>query len=276
MACHTGGMSQKSRPFALSRSGLLAACDEMDDRLRRLIDSKGRVADEIHALRRLGKQLRGALMIAGEPKPCIRSVGFIGSMLGGPRDAVVRLDTWKLLAIEHEVQGSIEGVITALLAQQSKSFARRPPAELVAWGQSIIGGIRMRLESAAPAALEDRCAKGAERMLRRFRKRLKKAINKADDRDFHEVRKSAKAWLGGMTLLEPGAVPPGGDEVRQLGELLGEEHDLQVFAEWLGENGFSPANVPRVWRRISKVQTRTRRASLQLIRRDVVPALKKG
>jgi len=260
----------------MAKPALLEACDELDRRLLRLRDSKGRVADEIHEIRKLGKRLRGALMIAGEPKPCIRWVGVIGSMLGAPRDAVVREQTWRLLGVDPKTEDSIEAVIGALLSQQARSAARRPPPEVVAWGRAAAGQVRARIEGVSPDELTRRCGQGARQLMRRLRKRLKRAVSEAEDRDFHAARKASKAWLGGITLLEPELKVAAGEALKELGEVLGQENDLEVFGEWLNDNGFSPATAPRVWKRLPKVQSKARRTSLQLIRREVLPALKKA
>src|SRR5688500_9536903 len=90
-------MSNQPSAFAGARGAIIAACDEMARLLDGLNDTHGRVADEIHQTRKAGKKLRGALVMAGQPKPCIRWIAEIGRTLGTSRDAVVRAKTWQTL-----------------------------------------------------------------------------------------------------------------------------------------------------------------------------------
>jgi len=267
-------MTEESSAFGGAREALVAASLDMELRLRRLVDSKGKVAEEIHEVRKLGKRLRGALMIARDAKPCIRWVAVIGRMLGGTRDAVVRADTWARLGFEEPEAGSIEAVIGALIEHQAKAAARKPPAEVVEWSLAALSQIRERLEDEKREELVARCEKGAEQMLRRLRKRLKKAAGEAEDEDFHEARKAVKAWLGGMQVLAPERQLPVEAALDKLADHLGEEHDLDVLGAWLTARGFTPATAPRVWKRLPKLQSRARRKSLAMIRREVLPALK--
>lgn len=260
--------------FSGARNGLLRAVDEMEQRLRGLLDAGSDLAEEIHELRKLGKRLRGAMMIAREDKALIRRLAVTGRVLGDSRDATVRAETWRRLAPEAVEDGSVEAAIGALVAHQAAAAALRPPAEVVEWSIAALVALRERLEAESATELGQRCRQGAERMLRRLRKRLKRAAGEAEDRDFHEARKSVKAWLGGVRLLAPGIGLPVERQLDELGDRLGEEHDLDEFGEWLLDHGFSPATAPRVWKRLPKLQSRARRRSLRVIRNEVLAALK--
>ena len=89
--------------FDAARKALLGACEEMKKRLLGLRDTHGRIGDEIHQLRKLGKRLRGGLAVIGEPKPCLRWIAVIGRMLSGARDAHMRIRTWNSLGVTSTV-----------------------------------------------------------------------------------------------------------------------------------------------------------------------------
>lgn len=259
--------------FSGSRERLVAACDGMDRRLAALADA-GDLATAIHESRKLGKKLRGGLRIAGAGKPLLRQLGLVGNLTGQSRDAQVRVGTWQLLRRGEAGEGSIEGLIDALVGHQAGLVSVRPPAAVVGWSRAAVGEARQWLESQPRGEFEDACRAGSGRLLRNLRKRLKRAAEKVEDADFHAARRATKFWLGGMKLLNPGRVREAAGVIEELGEVLGEEHDLAVFGDWLLEHGFSAATAPRVWKRLPKLQSRARRRSLALIRKEALPVLK--
>ncbi len=260
--------------FSGSRDRLLAACDEMDGRLE-AVGGDGALAEAIHSSRKLGKKLRGGLMIAGAGKPLLRQVGLIGTLMGPTRDAQVRRETWRSLRRGEVEEGSIEWLIGALVEHQAGLASVTPAPEVVGWSRGAVGEVRQWLARQDGEAFEEACREGSSRLLRSLRKRLKRAVEKVDDADFHAARRSTKFWLGGMKILNPGQVREVAEVIEDLGEVLGEEHDLDVFGAWLLDNGFSPATAPRVWKRLPKLQSRARRRSLSLIRKEALPLLKR-
>ena len=269
-------MSFEAGPvFGAARDRLVGGCSAMEDHLAALAEAEeAAVAGCVHEVRKLGKQLRGALTMAREAKPCVRWVTVIGRMLGEARDSTVRRETWARLGFPEAERGSIEWVIEALLDQESEVAVRRPAPEVIEWSRDALRQVRSRLEHAPEEELAERCVLGSRQMLRRLRRRLKRAVDDAEDRDFHEARKAVKAWLGGLRMLAPAHEVGLESELDALADLLGEEHDLEVLGEWLDARGFSPATAPRVWKRLPKLQIRARRRSLTMIRREVLPLLK--
>lgn len=247
----------------------------MERRLLSLLEVDGDLTREVHELRKLGKRLRGGLVIVQEAKPLMRWISVIGRLLGGTRDAVVRVDTWKTLGFDQPVKGSIEAVIAAMVEQSAARGAGEPPQEVVDWSLAALRQIRSRLENQSDEQLAEAGRKGSSRLLRRLRKRLRQAVEASDEKDFHEARKVVKAWLGGMGLVAPGQPLPGSPTLRKLADLLGSEHDFEVFGAWLDLQGFSTATAPRVRKRLAKLQSRSRRQSLALIRKQALPVLKR-
>jgi CHAD domain-containing protein len=266
-------MSSNPTDFANARASMIAACVEMERLLGGLNDSHGRVADEIHQLRKLGKRLRGALQMFGESKPCIRWIAVIGRMLGGTRDSNVRVKTWQSLGMGEALPGSVEAAIGGLLELEAAAANRRPPQAVVDWSQAALGQVVSRLaargdDEAAASAIE-----GEARLHRQLRKRLKRALARVRNEDFHECRKVAKAWLGGMSLVAPGVDLPGRKEAEKLADSLGVENDLAVLASWLSDRGFSPTTAAAAWKVLRKRQEKIRRQSISLIRKELLPAL---
>lgn len=261
--------------FAAARANLIEACAEMERRLHGLRDSQGQVVDEIHQLRRLGKRLRGGLAMVGEAKPCLRWLAVIGRMLGASRDATVRARTWGKLGFEAPAAGSIEAAIAGLLELEADVARRRPPQEVVDWSLAALGHVRNRLEARTDAETAEAAAQGETLLRRQLRKRLKRALQRVRNEDFHDCRKAAKAWLGGLSLVAPGREVGGMPEAGQLGDSLGEENDLEVLAAWLSGRGFSTATAGAAWKVLRKRQEKIRRRSISLIRKELLPALEK-
>ena len=265
-------MDTAEEPYAGAREGLLGACRQVDERLARLAGGGADLAAEVHAIRKLGKKLRGGLMIACGDQGQIRQVGMIGRLLGEARDASVLRETWADLWDLEPEEGSVEWVIDAMIGHQADRAGVAPPAEVVAWSREGVARVRETVEQ--DALLATRCREGSARMLRSLRKRLKRALERVEDEDFHAARKSVKFWLGGMKLVAPEPVEAVAGPLERLGDALGHEHDLQVFGEWMRQHGFTPASAPRVWKRLPKVQSRARRRSLALVRKETLPQLK--
>jgi len=269
-------MSEQTSAFAGARGAIIAACAEMERLLSGLNDTHGRVADEIHQTRKAGKRLRGALVMAGEPKPCIRWIAVIGRMLGASRDAVVRAKTWHLLATGPAPSGSAEAAVGALLDQEAHSSTRRPPQAVIDWSLAALRQVKARLEAQTDEEVAKAAEDGAEKLEKQLRKRLKRALQRVTNEDFHECRKAAKAWLGGMALAAPGVELPAKQQAEDLSASLGDENDLAVLADWLEARGFTPTICPAAWKVLRKRQEKIRRKSISLIRKDLLPALKRA
>ncbi|WP_193213535.1 CHAD domain-containing protein [Luteolibacter marinus] len=267
-------MSEAPNGFAGARAALIGACGELERLLGGLNDSHGKVADEIHLVRKAGKRLRGGLAMVGEPKPCIRWIAVIGKMLGESRDATVRARTWKNLGNEDPAPDSVEAVIGSVLDLESDAARRCPPQAVIDWAKSAVVQVRARLEARGDEEVAESAAEGAAKLRRQLRKRLKRALQRSRNEDFHACRKAAKAWLGGMALVAPDVELPGGQEAERLCNSLGEENDLEVLADWMSKRGFSSATAGAAWKVLRKRQEKVRRRSISLIRKELSPVLK--
>lgn len=267
-------MSDVSSPFAGARTSMIDLCHEIERMLGGLTDSHGRVADEIHQVRKAGKRLRGALMMAGEPKPCLRWIAVIGRMLGGSRDATVRVKTWTALTAGETEVGSAEAAAAGLLALEAQAANRKPPQAVVDWSLAAVAQVRGRLEAREDLEFAEQVAVGADKLRRQLRKRLKRALQRVSNEDFHDCRKSAKAWLGGLSVVAPDLVHPATPAAEKVAGTLGQENDLAVLALWLDDHGFSSTLCPGPWKLLRKRQEKVRRKSISLIRKELLPVLR--
>jgi hypothetical protein len=237
-----------------ARGRLLADCQRMRELLGGLLDSHGRIADEVHAIRKLGKSLRGGFCLFRLEGPAAREIQAIGRLLSGPRDAVSRQSTWRKL--DWNADEAAASAISGLLEVYVQSAARRPPQAAVDWCLTRVDEARSALEMIPPDDLPARMEEGIRKLRKKLRRRSKRLDHRAEE-DFHEARKAVKAWLGAMVLLPEGLMdaPP---HCQELAEILGDENDLATLSAWLEAHGFTDHFTPDLWHRIA-----TRRLDLQ-------------
>lgn len=229
-----------------ARERLAADCARMKDMLAGLLDSKGKVAEEIHAIRKLGKSLRGGFALFLLGKSAALEIQAIGRLLSGPRDAVSRLNTWNKLGWVGEP--AISAAIKALLDQQTHSAARRPPPETIAWCVNRVDAALGELHALPEEHLSERIARGLAKLEKRTLTRCRK-LDERDEEGFHQARKAAKAWLGAIGFLPEHSVKADAC-LHELAEQLGDENDLATLARWLDEHGFTSHFAPELWKAI--------------------------
>lgn len=232
------------------RERLLGLCDTMEVRLHGLLDSRRRVSEDVHEIRKLGKSLRGGLVLVGMPGETVRAVVAVGRMLAGQRDAVSRRKTWERLGWEEGPHGQDPSVraVGAMLKKLARSAGRRPPEEAVVWAEARIWEVRRALARSSEEELQAELPHGVRRLKRRVCKRLKHlGMRERDFPAFHAARKSLKAWLGAQALL----AEPSDAECVALAELLGDENDLSALEIWLDSRGFSTDMSPVVWQLVN-------------------------
>jgi hypothetical protein len=251
----------KESAAACARESLANGCETMKQLLLGLLDAKGRVADEVHAIRKLGKSLRGGFALFRLEKSAAREIQAINRLLSGTRDAVSLAHTWQKLA--WNASPPVADAIAAMLGQQTHSANRRPPPNTIAWCVERVDAARMALDEVADGDLADRMASGLAWLERRVLKRCRKLGPHADE-DFHQARKAIKAWLGACGFLVTGMVPQD-PKLDMLAALLGDENDLASLSVWLKNHGFGNRFAPDLWQKL-KV---TRREVQQEVIRDV-------
>jgi hypothetical protein len=232
----------------IARERLANRCDEMKQLLGGLLDAKGKVAEEVHALRKLGKSLRGGFSLFRLGKSSALEIQAIGRLLSGPRDAVSRYNTWRKLewAEDERMAAAIDG----LLEQQTHSAARRPPQETIDWCLARVDAASAGLNEVKSEALAEVVTKGLRKLEKRTLKRCARLDHRAEE-DFHEARKAVKALLGAAGFLPEGLITAD-PKLHDLAELLGDENDLATLSLWLEGHGFTSRFAPGLWRLIAE------------------------
>ena len=241
------------------RDRLANGCNTMKQRLLGLLDSKGKVADEIHAIRKLGKSLRGGLALFRLEKTASLEIQAVSRLLSGPRDATSRANTWHRLAWNADPR--LAAAIATLLDQHTHSASRRPPPETVAWCVDRAAAARQELDRLPTDGLAARAASGLARLERRLRHRCRKLDHRSDER-FHQARKALKAWFGAISFLSAD-VEAHDPELEILAELLGDENDLATLADWLEIHGFTPRFAPHLRQAITKARRKLQQKAIR-------------
>ena len=242
-----------------AREQLATGCDTIARMLVGLIDSKGRVSEEVHAIRKLGKSLRGGFSLFRLGKNSAKEIRAIGRLLSGPRDAVSRLSTWTKLGWEKDP--SATAAIAGLLDQQTHSAARRPPPETIAWCIDRVIAARKNLDHLPAENLPERLELGLHKLARQVAKRCRNLDHRGEE-DFHDARKALKAYLGALAFLPEGSVTPDA-KMYELTELLGDENDLSTLSVWLDEHGFTTDFVPDLWCALTESRQRLRKKAMR-------------
>ena len=233
-----------------------------------LVDSHGRVADEVHAIRKLGKSLRGGLQLFRLGHSGAREIQAIGRLLSGPRDAVSRQSTWNKVGWnDHPPTAE---AISGLLEIYVQSAARRPSMAAVDWCLLRVDVAAHALGSLPSDELSGRMEKGLRRLRRRLRRRLKGLKHGAQE-DFHEARKAVKALLGALALLPEGCLHESLSHHQNLAETLGDENDLATLSAWLESHGFTDHFAPSLWHQIATSRLELQNKAIRIARALVAP-----
>jgi hypothetical protein len=226
-----------------ARDQLAAGCESMENLLNGLLDSKGRIAEEVHAIRKHGKTLRGGFALF-RLKGAAKEIQAIGRLLSGPRDAVSRLKTWNLHAWDGDAK--VAAAIAGLLDQQTHSAARRPPPETISWCIERVAEARKALVELAEENLDESVAASLKKLGKQVRKRCLHLDHRAEE-DFHDARKALKAYLGAVGFLPADTVLTD-PRMAEIAELLGDENDIATLSAWLENHGFTVNFAPSLWK----------------------------
>ncbi|NBC47390.1 MAG: CHAD domain-containing protein [Gammaproteobacteria bacterium] len=228
------------------------------------IDGAGSDADEaVHEVRKDCKKLRGLLRLLRPAAPALykrENAAFreAAAVLSVLRDAEAALETYDAL-IEH-FQANLEPEPLLPLREgleahkAATAAAGRDLTEQLGETRSLLWEARERVPDwELPAEAADDAGwsllgPGLRKTYRRGRRAMRQAYAEPGVAVFHEWRKRAKYLRYQVRLLRPAwphLLKPLHQEVKRLGDWLGDDHDLAVLEQVLHEaEALSPANDP--------------------------------
>jgi CHAD domain-containing protein len=206
-------------------------------------------AERVHSARKHLKRFRALIRLlppASEKKllRTSRVVRLVARRLGGVRDAVAQLDTWRKFNESEPRRGQQPGA-TDPIAERLEQFAKE---------QLERGLVERRMQRAARALQAARAevqlasaasAKSEQKSLRALTSALRRSYRKArfalrgarsncNAETLHTLRRANKAYQYQLQFLEPAwpkLLKAQRLEAAQLSDDLGEHHDLAVLAD---------------------------------------------
>ena len=206
---------------------------------------KGR-DEAVHTARKAFKKARAGVRLArdgmdgGTYRAIDRSLRDAGRCLAATRDAVVRLETFDALitnagdlvspAAYAPVRGALDSERHASAEQMlAQAEAAAAAAEHAEQARVAVAALDLRRGEALLAT-------GLEASYRRARRRCRDAQRSPTTAGLHEWRKRVKDVWYHLRLVQPAwpeVIGPLAGQLRELAQLLGDDHDLAVLRETL-------------------------------------------
>ncbi len=234
------------------------ALEEVDGAMAALTDTNDHDPEEaVHEARKICKKGRALLRLVRGVLPAKvyragnNALRDAARHAGGLRDATALLQTFDKVVADEGPDFDRETVepVRAALAERRPDFTSNGdagndgPAAVVAEFRVALAGARdilagLALSSDGPDAVTD----GFARTYKRGRDAMTAAYDDPSPEAFHEWRKRVKYHTYHLRLLRkvwPPVLKARFDEARQLGRLLGDEHDLAELRARLAEPSFT-------------------------------------
>ena len=235
------------------------ACEQIDRAIAEIDDPDLPRAQAVHQVRKRCKKLRGLIRLV---RPVFDDYGRENAVcrdaakpLAELRDAAVHVETYDMLVetyadqIDRRALGSVRRRLT--LRRKATERVVDAEARIAEMRNSMVElrgrASRWRLKADGFEAV----AGGLGRTYKRARKTMAKARGRPGPERLHEWRKRAKYHWYHERLLRPVWSKPmkaHADAADDLGELLGDHHDLAVFRDTI-------AAEPKAFGRIEDVET---------------------
>lgn len=223
------------------------ASQQIEKAIAEIDDSDLPQAKTIHQVRKRCKKLRGLIRLVrpvfdayADENTRIRDAA---RELSGARDSDVLIETLDKLVAGQE--GSVDEAEVA--AVRERLLARRPALEPDADPEAQLAGFREEMVAALERTRNwslsakgySAIAGGLEKTYRRGRQALPSARTQPSAENIHEWRKRVKYHGYHTRLLTPiwpALMKARVKEASRLGDLLGDHHDLSIFASILAED----------------------------------------
>lgn len=271
---------EPDRPLADEvRRVALQRLDDAIDRLRRAGADDADLEEDVHEARKRGKEVRGLIRLVrpalGDTYAAVNAEVRDGArQLSSLRDTHALLDTVEDLASSLDGNGPADLEVVAGQLRVAASAATHG----VDGDDPRIAVARSRMETARAmvdtwrAQIDvDAVAGGVAKTAKRGRAAWKVARKDATDEQVHEWRKRVKYLWYQARLLEsadPEGIGPLVEELDDLSDLLGDEHDLTVLVEHLeaaaGSEAMADVDVDRLVELARARQATLRSAAVEL------------
>lgn len=245
--------------------GVVRIATEQLNRARESVDDPDR-NQAVHDVRKRLKKVRGLVRLVRDGLPVYRDVNVAcrdaGRLLADLRDAHVRTETVGMLrerATSDAERDALDAISLHVVAERDRLVDRHLESRLEE-ADSAIAEILDGVEAWPVADLDiGHVRKGLKRTYKRGRKRCDEARSRATSEILHEWRKRAKYHRYHVNLLSgawPGPLDAREDELHDLTDYLGDDHDLAVVRGML-------ENVPGRDSRMAIALIDQKRAELQ-------------
>lgn len=219
------------------------AAEEIEDALKHLAAAPDNPDKAFHECRKRLKSIRALLrLVRSGDEAFARAENAryreISARLAGAREAAALIETVDRLVDafpKETADGALDSVRDRLVARRGgvvdDDLAKAIPPALAACkaGLRKIGKLALPDQ---PERAADVLAEGAGKTMRRARKALRKAKDRSEPEDFHDLRKAVKAHAMHLSLLKkfwPSPVKLRRKAIDALGEKLGDLHDIFVL-----------------------------------------------
>jgi CHAD domain-containing protein len=233
------------RPLAAEAVRLF--CDDLDAIADGLSLARENRDAGLHEARKSIKKARALLKLlrfADEEFHAVENARLrdLARSLAHVRDAAALVEAVERLRLTHPDRAKALGVLKARLEERRDEHVVEDGAleTLVEQGLQRVADIRHGMDRwrlpVEPEAAACVLADGVRDNLARSMRALERACGRAQDEDFHDLRKTVKAhWtqLGLLRDLWPESVKKGRTRLEALGESLGEHNDLAALASLL-------------------------------------------
>jgi len=257
----------------------LECLDDAIDRLRQAGGGDGGLEADVHEARKRGKETRGLLRLV-RPSLGDAYVAVNAEVRDAARELSSLRDAHALLGTVEDLAASLEGGDTADLDATGGHLRVTAAATThgVDGDDRRIAVARGRMETARamiatwPGPIEvEAMAGGVAKTARRGRTAWKASRKDASDEQVHEWRKRVKyLWYQARLAApaDPEGIGPLVDQLDELSDLLGDEHDLTVLVEHLersaGSDAMASVDVEGVIEAARARQATLRAAALEL------------
>ncbi|HTV43132.1 MAG TPA: CHAD domain-containing protein [Candidatus Sulfotelmatobacter sp.] len=232
------------RKESVTKAARRLCCERVDDALELL--EKGEHHEAVHDVRRQIKKLRAVLRLVrqgiGETayNESTNTLREAAERLNAMRDAQVRLDALEDLV--KRSNGQIPRRSLPKIQNALRQNCRDEEQKLVATFGSVKDTLLRARQQLGALKVKPNNWKavgpGLKRIYRRGRKALELAEREPSSEHFHEWRKRVKDLANQLRLVcpaRPGKLKARTEKLDRLGDLLGDDHDLFMLREFVGQ-----------------------------------------